>query len=68
MIKPDFQHFPIPHQQWWYLCPVNSGYIPWHKKKGCSAPPWPPVGTALKNQMNHLMNQKHQILNYYHQK
>ena len=28
MMKTDFQHFPAPHQQWWYLCPVNFGYIP----------------------------------------
>ena len=28
MMKTDFQHFPAPHQQWWYLCPVNSSYIP----------------------------------------
>ena len=27
MMNTDFQHFPAPHQQWWYLCPVNFGYI-----------------------------------------
>ena len=37
-MKTDFQHFTAPHQQWWYLCPVNSGYIPWHKKKRDAVP------------------------------
>ena len=36
MMKTDVQHFPAPHQQWWYLCPVNSGYIPYQKKRNAA--------------------------------
>ena len=36
---------PPPLQQWWYLCPVNSGCISSNKNLLGNAPPWPPVGS-----------------------
>ena len=58
-MKSDFSVVPHPPPT---VVALMSGqfrlHLIAHKKKGCSAPPWSPVGTTTRRKMNNLTNQR----------